>query len=137
MGVELRKESIDLGIVVKESDRSLAFYRDLLGFEHVADTPMPGAFAGTMHRLRCGTTMIKLVKLDNEPPAESPPGGIGGATGLRYFTMQVTNLAEITEACRVAGAPVLVANSEIRPGVTISMVADPDGNWVEFVDDRS
>jgi hypothetical protein len=77
------------------------------------------------------------VKLDKEPPAEAPPGGIGGATGFRYFTMQVTNLAEITEACRAAGAPVLVANSEIRPGVSISMVADPDGNWVEFVDDRS
>jgi len=137
MGVELRKDSIDLGIVVKESERSLAFYRDLLGFEHIADTPMPGAFAGMMHRLRCGTTVIKLVKLDTDPPAQARPGGIGGATGFRYFTMQVSNLAEITDACRAAGAPVLVASAEIRPGVSISMVADPDGNWVEFVDDRS
>lgn len=25
----------------------------------------------------------------------------------------------------------------IRPGVKISMVTDPDGNWVEFVDDTT
>jgi hypothetical protein len=51
--------------------------------------------------------------------------------------MQVSNRAEITEAYRTAGVPVLVDGAEVRPGVTISMVADPDGNWVEFVDDRS
>jgi hypothetical protein len=26
-----------------------------------------------------------------------------------------------------------VAPREIRPGVTMAMVEDPDGNWVEFV----
>ena len=49
--------------------------------------------------------------------------------------MQVTNLAEITEACRAAGSTVVVDQVEVRDGVTISMVTDPDGNWVEFVDD--
>jgi glyoxylase I family protein len=137
MGVELRKDSIDLGIVVKDSATALAFYRDVLGFEHVTDTPMHGTLAGTMHRLLCGTTLIKLVKLDTNPEASAPPGGIAGATGYRYFTMQVENLAAITQECRDTGAPVLVDCVEIRPGVTISMVADPDGNWVEFVDDRS
>ena len=49
--------------------------------------------------------------------------------------MQVTNLAEITQACKDAGAKVVIDTQEVRPGVTISMVTDPDGNWVEFVDD--
>ncbi len=135
MGVTLRKDSIDLGIVVSDSETALAFYRDVLGFEHVADTPMPGAMKGTMHRLMCGTTLIKLVSLDDKPETAAPPGGITGATGFRYFTMQVSNLAEITEACRAAGSKVVIDQSEVRPGVTISMVTDPDGNWVEFVDD--
>jgi glyoxylase I family protein len=137
MAVDLRKDSIDLGIVIADSDASLAFYRDLLGFEHVADTPMPAGIGGTMHRLMCGTTLIKLVKLDVGPPASAPPGGITGSTGYRYFTMQVTNLSEITQQCRDAGVRVVVDNVEIRPQVSISMVEDPDGNWVEFVDDRS
>ena len=133
MGVSLRKDSIDLGIVITDSERSLAFYRDLLGFEHEGDIPMPIGDGGTMHRLLCGTTLVKLVKFDTDPPA-AVPGGITGATGYRYFTMQVDNLEQIAADCREAGVRVLVEPTEIRPGVRIVMVADPDGNWVEFVD---
>lgn len=137
MGVQLAKDSIDLGIVITDSEASLAFYRDLLGFEHVADTPMPAGLDGTMHRLNCGSTLIKLVKLDEVPEARPARGGITGATGYRYFTMIVDNLAEITQAVKDAGHKVRMDTVEVRPGVTISMVEDPDGNWVEFVEDRS
>ncbi len=132
MGVQLAKPSIDLGIVITDSEKALAFYRDLLGYEHVADTPMPIGGGGTMHRLMCGESMIKLVKLETVPPA-GVGGGIVGATGLRYFTMQVTNLSEMMAACQAAGVTIAVPESEIRPGVSIGMVEDPDGNWVEFV----
>jgi glyoxylase I family protein len=135
--LSLRKNAIDLGIVVKDSATSLAFYRDLLGLEHTADTPMPGAVPATMHRLMCGDTMIKLVSYDETPSAQAAPGGISGATGLRYFTMHISNLAEVTEACSQAGVRVIIDQLEIRPGVTISMVTDPDGNWVEVVDDTT
>ncbi len=137
MGVKLAKDSIDLGIVITDSEASLAFYRDLLGFEHVADTPMPAGMNGTMHRLNCGTTLVKLVKLDEVPEARPAKGGIAGATGYRYFTMIVDNLAEITAAVKDAGHKVRIDCAEIRPGVSISMVEDPDGNWVEFVEDKS
>lgn len=133
MTVQLAKSAIDLGIVISDSERSLAFYRDLLGFEHVADTPMPIAGGGTMHRLNCGDTLLKLVKL-NTTPAKTGDGGIAGATGLRYFTMIVSNLADIMAACEGAGVKVAVPVTEVRPGVTIGMVEDPDGNWVEFVE---
>ncbi len=132
MGVQLAKPSIDLGIVITDSEKALAFYRDLLGFEHVADTPMPIGGGGTMHRLMCGDSMIKLVKLNTDPPT-GPHGGIVGATGIRYFTMQVTNLGEMLAACAAAGITITVPESEIRPGVSIGMIEDPDGNWVEFV----
>jgi hypothetical protein len=36
-------------------------------------------------------------------------------------------------ACAAADVPIAVPESEIRPGVRIGMVEDPDGNWVEFV----
>ncbi|MGK0333054.1 MAG: hypothetical protein ACI89G_003154, partial [Minisyncoccia bacterium] len=35
MPVQLAKSAIDLGIVIQESERSLAFYVGLLGLEHV------------------------------------------------------------------------------------------------------
>jgi catechol 2,3-dioxygenase-like lactoylglutathione lyase family enzyme len=132
MAVQLAKSAIDLGIVISDSERSLAFYRDLLGFEHVADTPMPIAGGGTMHRLNCGDTLLKLVKLDKDPKGDGS-GGIAASTGLRYFTMIVSNLEEIMAQCEEAGVEVAVPITEARPGVTIGMVEDPDGNWVEFV----
>lgn len=132
MAVQLAKSAIDLGIVITDSEKALAFYVGILGFEHTADTPMPIGGGGTMHRLMCGDSMIKLVNLTNTPQAAAP-GGIPGATGMRYFTMQVTNLTEMMAACADAGVTVAVPESEIRPGTSIGMVEDPDGNWVEFV----
>ena len=92
--------------------------------------PMPGG--GTMYRLLAGTTLLKLVKANNEP-AKAAGGGITGACGYRYFTLSVSNLEEITSACGTAGYKVVVAPRELRPGISISIVEDPDGNWVEFL----
>jgi len=131
MAVALTKDSIDLGIIVKDADASLRFYRDTLGFTPEGTVPMPGG--GTMHRLLCGTSVIKVIQPGKEPPADAPPGGIPGAYGYRYWTMQVSNIEEITDACAAAGYKVAVPVREFRPGVTIAIVEDPDGNWVEFV----
>ena len=132
MGVKLAKDSIDLGIVVSDGAKALAFYRDTLGFQFVASTPMPGG-GGTMHRLLCGTSLIKVIEPDNAPPAKAPGGGIQGAYGYRYWTISVSNLESLTKKCGDAGYKVVVQPREIRPGVSISMVEDPDGNWVEFL----
>ena len=48
MPVQLAKSAVDLGIVIQESERSLAFYVGLLGLEHVGDMPMPIGGGGTM-----------------------------------------------------------------------------------------
>ena len=130
MSVNLTKDSIDLGIVTNDAAASIAFYRDVLGFEDLGEFPMPG---GVMRRLQCGTSTIKIVALKRAPAGTAPPGGIGGGTGYRYWTISVSNLAEIVAACEAAGAKVAIPITELRPGVTIAMVEDPDGNWVEFL----
>ena len=135
MPVELTKSAIDLGIVTNNPEPMLAFYRDLLGFRFEATTPMPGG--STMHRLWCGDSLIKIVQHDKPPASEAAPGGIAGATGYRYWTMSVSNLEEMTEACANAGHRGRVPGTEIRPGVRISMVEDPDGNWVEFLENQA
>jgi catechol 2,3-dioxygenase-like lactoylglutathione lyase family enzyme len=94
--------------------------------------PMPGG-GGTMHRLLCGDSLIKLVVPAKAPPANAPPGGIPGATGYRYWTISVSNISDVVAACREAGRNVVVPEREIRPGIRIAIVEDPDGNWVEFL----
>ena len=131
MSVKLTKQSIDLGIVTTNGPAMLAFYRDVLGFEFLREMPMPGG-AGTMHQMLCGESMIKLVVLD-ETPAVAPPGRIQGATGYRYWTISVSNMGELLQSCAGQGHTVVMKEREIRPGVRIAIVADPDGNWVEFL----
>ena len=133
MGVQLTKDSIDIGIIVEDGERSLKFYRDLLGLEHTADTPMPGG-GGTMHRLMCGTTMVKLVAYEDVPETKAAPGGLRGATGYRYWTISVSNLDEVVEQAKAGGYEVPTGPVEIREGVRIAMIIDPDGNWVELLE---
>jgi catechol 2,3-dioxygenase-like lactoylglutathione lyase family enzyme len=132
MAVELTKDSIDLGIVTRNPEPMLAFYRDTLGFKHEGEMPMPGG--GSMQRLMCGTSLIKIVTPGNLSDRDAIPGGIPGATGYRYWTISVSNLDALTGSCKEAGANVAVAPTEIRPGIRIAIVEDPDGNWVEFLE---
>jgi glyoxylase I family protein len=131
MPVKLSKDSIDLGIVTTDAAAAVGFYRDVLGFEDLGEMPMPG---GTMHRLMCGTSAIKIVTPRKTPPGTAPPGGIQGATGYRYWTISVGNLEELVADCEAAGHTMVVPVTELRPGVRIAIVEDPDGNWVEFLE---
>ena len=132
MAIELGNDSVDLGIVVTDSEKALGFYRDLLGLVHEGDMPMPIGGGGTMQRLRCGKSLIKVIKFD-----ENPQSGVGGplanATCYRYLTIHCTNIAEVVAECEAAGVEILIPATELRPGVTIAMVYDPDGNVVELV----
>ena len=39
----------------------------------------------------------------------------------------------VEQACADKGHKVVMKERELRPGVKIAMVEDPDGNWVEFL----
>lgn len=130
MGVAITKRAIDLGIVTTNGDAMLKFYRDTLGFQYLREMKMPGG--GLMHQLACGDSVIKVVVVESLP-AKAAPGGVRGANGYRYWTISVSNLAELLKTCADAGYKVAMKETEIRPGVKIAMVEDPDGNWVEFL----
>jgi catechol 2,3-dioxygenase-like lactoylglutathione lyase family enzyme len=134
MTVQLAKNAIDIGIVVTDPAKALAFYRDTLGFEHVGTSPMGGI---TLERLMCGDTMVKLVTAATPPTVRAPGGGITGAYGIRYWTISVKNLDEILSSCGAAGYKVVVPRRNARPGLDIGIVEDPDGNWVEFIQETA
>ena len=135
MAIVTSKDSIDLGIVVQDADASLAFYRDTLGLPFQVKLDMPGGM--TMNRLLAGTSVVKLVSFEETPKASAPPGGLAGATGYRYFTICVENLDEVTADAEAAGYNVPVSPREIRPGIKIAMIEDPDGNWVELLQESA
>ena len=130
MAVQLKKDSIDLGIVAKDQDAMAAFYGDVLGFEEKDLMKFPGM---RIRPFQCGSTLLKIVSMKNQPAANAAPGGPAGGTGMRYFTMWVSNLDEIVARAEAAGATIPMPLTDVGGGARIAMVEDPDGNWLEFV----
>jgi len=123
------KNSLDLGIVVSDIKTSLEFYRDLLGLEYIGETPV---WFGTMYRLRFGTSDFKLIQPNTIPP--NGPIGLESQLGFRYVTFVIQDLREVCKDLQSKGIELFLPEKEIRPGVRIAMVKDPDGNIVEFVE---
>ena len=128
--MQVSKDSIDLGIIVSDEKAALGFYRDGLGLEMEGELPLPG---GRMYRLKCGTTILKLVKLERTPEAKPAPGGPMRGLGFRYFTISVPDIRGLMAQIEAKGIKATVPVTEFRPGVTIAMVTDPEGNTVEFL----
>lgn len=131
MSQGIQKPAIDIGIITNNLDAMLEFYRDTLGLELEAVIDMPGG--GVMNRFKVGESIVKIIETDPKPEISAPPGGIRGATGYRYWTLHVNDLAAALSAVTTAGHKVVVPEKTIRPGVSIAIVADPDGNWVELL----
>jgi len=115
---------------VTDEKAALSFYRDGLGLDWEGELPLPG---GKMYRLKIGTTVLKLLKLDKTPSAKPARGGPMGGQGLRYFTISVPDIRGLMSQLEAKGIRATMPVTEFRPGVTIAMVADPDGNTVEFL----
>ena len=123
------KDSLDLGVIISDIKASLNFYQNILGLEFVGITPV---WFGTMHRLRFGNSDFKLIE-----PSSVPPLGIIGLEnqlGFRYVTFVIENLSQLCSDLKNIGVEFVVPETEMRPGVRIAMVKDPDGNIVEFVE---
>ena len=132
MTLHITKHAIDIGILTRNPEAMMTFYHDVLGLPHEATIPMPGG--GTMRRLKAGDTVVKIVDIDPPPKADGITGGLRAATGYRYWTIHVSNLNDALTHIANAGYKIPVPAKTIRPGVTIAMVEDPDGNWVELLE---
>ena len=131
VGVKLTKDSIDLGIVVSDITRALAFYRGYLGLPY--ERSMPMSKTTTLHFLKAGTTAIKLWEVTEPPGAAGTTWPLEAQLGMRYITLTVSNLDDV-----LAEAPsevkVVLPATQLMPGVRIAMLADPDGNAVELLE---
>jgi catechol 2,3-dioxygenase-like lactoylglutathione lyase family enzyme len=130
-------QAVDVGIAVRDISRALWFYRDVLELEYLRVERLPQGLE--LHRLCIGRSEVKLLAITPVPPAANPPGGAFTATGYRYLTIRVGNVDEIVRACRTAGVHIHTEpfDSVTHPGERIAMVTDPDGNLLEFVQQRA
>ena len=123
------KDSVDLGIFVSNIKKSLEFYQGILGLEKTEE--LPTGF-GTLHRLKFGTSDIKLMDPKKVPPAGAI--GLEKQLGIRYITFVIKDLSGLCSVLKDKGVEFTIPETEIRSGTRIAMVKDPDGNIVEFVE---
>jgi len=116
---------------IRDKDRMLAFYLDVLGLSIDRDRPELG-----LTHLRAGPQMIDLITLDG------PLGGKGGAgpeaegRNLDHFALQVRPFDEFAIRGHLAAHGVEVVEEGPRYGADgdgLSLyVRDPEGNLVEL-----
>lgn len=126
--------AIDIGIVVDNLETSLQFYRDRLGLNIVGELNTSLIGTGKMVQLQHGASLIKLVEFTQTPGA--PAKGIASSRGLRYLTLMVTTIHNIAARLEQAAVSTVIPLTELANGAAILMVEDPDGNVVEFVQEK-
>lgn len=130
--MKLRKPALDLGIVTVNAEAMLHFYADTLGLPSAGEVPIAGV--GTLRKLQCGDSLIKLLILAQPPAGQCGRGGYAAATGYRYCTLTIEDLDVVVARCRAAGCTIAVDIVSPRPGLRAAMIEDPDGNTVELME---
>ncbi len=115
--------------IVADVDRSVAFYRDQLGFEVVDQ--MGGAFA----RVGLGDLSVWLSGPASSAARPMPDGRQPIPGGWNRFVIEIDDLAARVAALKAAGA---VFRNEIvsGPGGRQIVLDDPDGNPIELFEAR-
>lgn len=125
---------IDVGIVIKDADKCVPFYRDVLGLKFLFEFDLPTG--SHMWQFAVGECVVKLVTHKETPAAANPPGGSAGGTGLRYWTMGVDDIDVAIQPAIDAGSPIPMPVTQLMPGIRIAMIEDPEGNVVEFLEQK-
>ena len=115
-------------LYVRDIERSVAFYRDVLGFR-LLDV-LPEGFSGAAFLQAPGSTNDHDLGLFEVGAAAASPAGRGGSVGLYHLAWEVDTLAELERlSARLSEAGALVGASD--HGTTKSLYGhDPDG--IEF-----
>jgi catechol 2,3-dioxygenase-like lactoylglutathione lyase family enzyme len=131
MAIELAKESPDIGIVVQDAEKSLAFYRDTLGLPYERKLESPDG--SVVHFLGLGTSSLKIWQVNPVPAPRAPGGGYREAQGIRYITLVLRNIEQVVSQCSASGVTVTAPLSQPRPDLKLAFIQDPDGNNIELL----
>jgi catechol 2,3-dioxygenase-like lactoylglutathione lyase family enzyme len=133
-----------VGIAVSDVERSLRFYRDLLGFRFEHDLQVEGEPSDTLLRLhgvklhalyleRDGVR-IELLRFASPPPPP-PRARVMHEPGLTHLSFRVADLDATLAALRAAGERVLDETIIRIPEFQAAacFITDPDGQLIELV----
>ncbi|MGH7899591.1 MAG: VOC family protein [Candidatus Binatia bacterium] len=135
-----------LGVCVSDLERSIGFYRDLLGFQYLSRIHLTGEPSDTLlalegvdvHAAYLERDGVRLELLYFASPVAEPlePPRRMNHLGLTHLSLRVTELNEVVERLRARDVRVLDRTRIDIParGSAAVMITDPDGLWIELVE---
>lgn len=134
-----------IGICVADMERSLRFYRDLLGFNYLSRLDVEGEPSNTLLELPDVKLRAEYLERDGtriELLHYASPGAQGdGSTppmnrlGLTHLSLRVENLEQLLKELAGAGVRVLESTNVYNPHFQAGaiFITDPDGTRIELV----
>jgi predicted enzyme related to lactoylglutathione lyase len=121
--------SFDVGLV-SSSGALVDFYAKVFELTELGPREFP---TGVVRRLQCGPGVLKVMVPAAAPAPPSPTANFWDQAGVRYLTMWVDDVAAVVGRARARAGRVALEPFELRPGVAMALLVDPDGNSIEVV----
>jgi lactoylglutathione lyase len=145
---EFSKPVIDLGIVVKDAERTAGFLTNAIGFKEVKGFSASaelgrkiGLIDGHAVDVRVFVlqetdlaTRIKVLCFPQAPGKQPDQAFIHSTLGMRYLTLYVKDITRAQERLKAAGVALQGETPvDLGNGNQLVTVKDPDGNFMELI----
>ena len=135
-----------VGISVVSLEKSIAFYRDLLGMDLVAEMTFGGEkysailgltnARGKVALLRSASTQLELFEFSSPKPASMRVDRPVCDHGITHFCIEVADLDDAYEQLRRAGVVFHCSPLAFSETTKATYARDPDGNVFELLEER-
>lgn len=139
----------DIGIVVKDLEKSAKFYTEVLGMKEVEGFSVPAEKAAAigltdnqpatirvfvLDETKGPKTKFKLMSFPKAPGKMQDQKFIHSSVGISYLTLFVTDMNPAIERLKKAKVKLLGETpSALGGGKFITVFHDPDGNFIELI----
>ena len=126
-----------VGISVANLDESIAWYKEMLGFEEVMRMDQ-GATIKNMKigHIRRGNCYIELFQVEGAQPLPEyrrDPNADLGVHGVKHFGLQVSDAHAAIEELKAKGVEIAMGPVD-SPGVVFVFIRDNSGNTFELIE---
>lgn len=148
---EFRKATIDLGMFVKDADRTARFLTNAIGFRELPGFSVPAAmgnkiglvdnqaFSARVFALddADNATRVKVLSFPKVHGKQPDQSYVHSTLGLRYLTLYVKDIDQALARLRGANIALLGQTPlDLGGGTFLVAIKDPDGNFYELIGPR-
>jgi len=145
--VSFSKTTMDIGMVVSDTEKAVAFYRDAVGFTEIPGFEVSEEVAGgsgladdhpfSVKIMVLGkdstATNLKLMSFPTAPGKKVDNTFIHTTLGVSYLTVHVADMNAAVDRAKEANAVFVKPSYDLGNNVYLTLLRDPDGNIIELV----